>query len=758
MSQDSQQPPEEVLREAQSLSRQLHEHNYRYYTLDAPAVPDAEYDRLLRRLQQLEKRYPALKTPDSPTQRVGAEPLPSFQQVTHAQPMLSLDNAFDNEELREFDRRIHTRLHTDQDIEYVCEPKLDGVAVSLVYEDGVLVQGATRGDGRIGENITANIRTIASVPLRLRGTKPPGIAEVRGEVFLPRGGFDELNRDAKNKGEKGFVNPRNAAAGSLRQLDSAITASRPLAMFAYSLGHVAAGIELKSHFQALALLKDWGFKVSEWVELASGIDACMAYYSRLAAKRDTLAYDIDGIVYKVNDLGLQEKLGFVARAPRWAIARKFPAQEEITSLVAVDYQVGRTGAITPVARLDPVFVGGVTVSNATLHNQDEVSRLGLCIGDRVIVRRAGDVIPQVVAVAEEAAPDTRKPILFPRTCPICDSDIVRVEGEAVARCSGGLYCPAQRKEAIKHFASRRAMDIDGLGDKLVEQLVDTGLINNPADLYTLTLDQLAGLERMGRKSAENLLTALEASRETTLTRFLYALGVREVGEVTAAVLAGHFRTLDKLVTATMDDFIAAGGIKGMGESTVSALLEALNNDNPPPADDPVQWLQTLGVRGLSQALAEKIVAAYPDISQLTSLTVDELRSGAKSRIEGVGPVIAQHIVTFFHQAHNLEVIDQLVNRAGIHWPDMDIKAEATPALPLEGQTWVLTGTLNTLTRDEAKERLQKLGAKVAGSVSSKTSCVVAGDKAGSKLSKAQALEVPVLNEDEFLERLESWVS
>jgi len=665
--------PDPALREeAADLRQQLQEHNYRYYVLDDPSIPDAEYDRLLRRLQQLETDYPDLKTPDSPTQRVGAAPLFEFETVSHEMPMLSLDNAFSDEELTDFNRRVMERLRRDEPVSYVCEPKLDGIAVSLLYRDGVLVRGATRGDGTTGENITDNVRTVRSIPLRLQMSDPPSSLEVRGEIYMPKAGFEKLNDEAREAGQKLFVNPRNAAAGSLRQLDSRITASRSLEMAVYGLGLVEGLTLPPTHMEVLQTLRGWGFLVNPYVELAETLDDCLAYYEKMAAIRAELSCDIDGIVYKVNDLGLQRRLGFVARAPRWAIARKFPAQEEMTRLLDVEFQVGRTGAVTPVARLEPVFVGGVTVSNATLHNRDEVERLGLKIGDSVIIRRAGDVIPQVVKVVEERRPDNAREIVFPDHCPVCGSPVERVSGEAVARCSGGLICAAQRKQAIKHFASRKAMDIDGLGDKLVEQLVDRDLVHSVADLYRLTGEQLAGLERMAEKSAANLLAALEDSRETTLPRFLYALGIREVGEATARGLAQYF-----------------GSLEALSQADTEALQEV------------------------------------PD----------------------VGPVVAHFVWEFFQQRENLEVVEEL-RALGVTWPEETSPDESSQ--PLAGETWVLTGSLESMGRAEAKEKLQQLGARVAGSVSAKSSCVVAGPGAGSKLSKAQKLDVPVIDEDELL--------
>lgn len=661
-----------IREEAHALREQLNAHNHRYYVLDAPTVPDVEYDRLMQRLQQIETQHPSLKTTDSPTQRVGGEALSSFQSVAHEVPMLSLDNAFSDEELIGFDRRVTERLKSTGALAYACEPKLDGVAVSLLYREGVLVRGATRGDGATGEDITENVRTINSIPLKLQTDTPPSLLEVRGEIYLPRAGFEKLNTEARALGEKLFVNPRNAAAGSLRQLDSKITASRPLEMAAYSLGRIEGLEQPETHSATLDLLRSWGFLINPHVEVAPDIESCLSYYQKMAEIRDQLPCDIDGIVYKVDNIAFQQRLGFVARAPRWAIARKFPAQEEMTVLKGVEFQVGRTGAVTPVARLEPVFVGGVTVSNATLHNQDEVARLGIKIGDTVIVRRAGDVIPQIVSVVLEKRPVDALDIVFPDHCPVCHSLVERVEGEVVTRCSGGLVCSAQRKEAIKHYASRKALDIEGLGDKLIDQLVGQGLVNSVDDLYRLNMEQLAGLERMGEKSAQNLLAALETSTHTTLPHFLYALGIREVGEATARSLAQHFGRLEALYSSSQEDL---------------------------------------------------------------------------QEVSDVGPIVAHFVHEFFQQADNLEVVNRL-RAAGVQWPDMTPQDQQS--LPLSGQTWVLTGSMETMGRAEAKEKLQHLGAKVAGSVSAKTSCVVSGTDAGSKLKKAEELGVEVLDEAAFL--------
>jgi DNA ligase (NAD+) len=670
--------PENILRQYQHLVEELNKHNHRYYVLDDPTVPDSEYDRQLRELQSIEGHYREIIALDSPSQRVGGAALSSFSQIKHALPMLSLDNAFNDTELQEFERRLKDRLNSSADIEYVCEPKLDGAAVSLLYRDGALIYGATRGDGSVGEDITANVRTIKSVPLKLHGDNIPATLEVRGEIYLPLSGFDALNAAAVLSGDKTFVNPRNAAAGSLRQLDSKITASRPLEMCAYSVGQYLADRVPETHEDMLSALRGWGFKINDHVETVKGIAACENYYQRLAERRQILPYDIDGIVYKVNSLQLQERLGFVAKAPRWAIARKFPAQEEMTQLIDVEFQVGRTGAITPVARLEPVFVGGVTVSNATLHNGDEINRLGVRIGDTVIIRRAGDVIPQIAKVVLDKRPQNALPVVFPERCPVCQSAVRRTEGEAVARCSGGLFCGAQIKEAIKHFASRKAMDIDGLGDRLVELMVDESVIFSVADIYDLNVDKLVKLERMAEKSASNLIGAIAVSKKTTLAKFLYALGIREVGEATAHTLANNFGSIELIATASADE-----------------LLE----------------------------------------------------------IDDVGPIVARYIVNFFQNPDNLSII-QALRDAGVKWEDIDLSSLEDQ--PLKGQIWVLTGGMEIMSRAEAKDRLQALGAKVASSVSAKTTQVVAGPGAGSKLTKAKTLDIAVMNEQQFVNFLAAY--
>ncbi|WP_308597781.1 NAD-dependent DNA ligase LigA [uncultured Haemophilus sp.] len=661
-----------------TLRQDLRRYEYEYHVLDNPTIPDAEYDRLFHQLKALEAAHPELITADSPTQRVGAKPLSGFAQIRHEIPMLSLDNAFSDEEFYAFVKRIEDRLiRLPEPLTFCCEPKLDGLAVSILYVNGVLTQAATRGDGTTGEDITANIRTIRNIPLQLLMDNPPARLEVRGEVFMPHAGFERLNQQALEKGEKTFANPRNAAAGSLRQLDPKITSKRPLVLNAYGIG-IAEGVDLpNTHYDRLQWLKSIGIPINPEIRLCNGTDEVLDFYRDIQNKRSSLGYDIDGTVLKINDIALQEKLGFISKAPRWAIAYKFPAQEELTRLNDVEFQVGRTGAITPVAKLEPVFVAGVTVSNATLHNGDEIERLDIAIGDTVVIRRAGDVIPQIIGVLHDRRPADARPIIFPKTCPVCDSAIVRIEGEAVARCTGGLFCAAQRKEALKHFVSRKAMDIDGVGGKLIEQLVDRELVHTPADLFKLDLTTLTRLERMGTKSAENALASLEKAKNTTLARFIFALGIREVGEATALNLANHFKTLEALQNAD---------------------LEALQQ--------------------------------VPD----------------------VGEVVANRILAFWHEPHNVAVVNDLIAQ-GVHWETVETK-EVTENR-FKGKTVVLTGTLTQMGRNEAKALLQDMGAKVSGSVSAKTDFVIAGDAAGSKLTKAQELGVTVLTEEEFLAEIQS---
>jgi len=618
----------------ETLRGEIAHHNHLYYVLDAPEIPDAEYDRLLRELQRLESDHPELVTIDSPTQRVGAKPIKAFGQVEHKISMLSLDNAFSDDEVSDFDRRVRERLEQDV-VEYVAEPKLDGLAISIRYEDGVLVQAATRGDGVTGEDVTHNVRTINSIPLRLVGDDYPRVLEVRGEVYMPKASFEGLNAMAREKGEKEFANPRNAAAGSLRQLDPRVTAKRSLSMYCYGTGDVE-GLELPAtHSAILERLKQWGLRVSPEVSVVKGVAEVLSYYRAMSEKRNALAYEIDGVVYKVNSIDQREILGFVARAPRWAIAHKFPAQEEMTRLLDIEVQVGRTGAITPVARLEPVFVGGVTVSNATLHNEDEVRRKDVHIGDTVIVRRAGDVIPEVAAVVLSRRPKDARQFVMPGQCPVCGSDVVRVEGEAIARCSGGLYCSAQRKEAIKHFASRKALDIDGLGDKLVEQLSDQGLIHDVADLFKLGKEQLAGLERMGDKSAENLIAALQQSKQTTLAKFLYALGVREVGETTAQILANHFLTLEAVAAAETDALQQVNEIGPIVAAHVHAFFQQPHNREviEKLLQTGVTWPAMQAIKQDEQPLAGQTIVLTGTMAAMT-------RSEAKERLLALGAKVA----------------------------------------------------------------------------------------------------------------------
>ncbi len=667
--------PKKTINRIHSLRKQLHYHNLRYYTHDDPEITDSEYDRLLRELQELEAAHPQTITADSPTQRVGASPLKAFGEVRHTIPMLSLANAMNAEELIGFDKRIREKLAVEH-VTYAAEPKMDGLAVSLLYEKGILVRAATRGDGVTGEDITQNIRTIKTVPLQLAGSKLPDLLEIRGEVFMPKKGFEQLNKRTIKEGGKAFANPRNAAAGSLRQLDSAVTARRPLDMICYGIGETGK-LSLPQHYSDII---DWldslGLHVSPERAVVEGVQQCLDYYNDLAARRDKLPYEIDGIVFKVNDLEQQQQLGFVSRAPRWAIAHKFPAQEEMTILRDVDFQVGRTGAITPVARLEAVSVGGVMVSNATLHNLDEIRRLDVRPGDTVIVRRAGDVIPQIVSTVFSRRPKGARRVKTPTKCPVCHSELIQAEGQAVIRCTGGLFCSAQRKESLKHYAARKAMDIEGLGDKLIDQLIDKDLVHSPADLYKLTVEQLASLERMGEKSAVNLIDALNKSKQTSLQRFIYALGIREVGEATARALVQSLHTLEAIMGAD-----------------------------------------------------EEVLISIPD----------------------VGPVVAANITGFFRQKHNRDIVKELI-KSGLSWKQDDASESQTDAL--QGQTFVITGTLSTMSRNEAKELLLQQGAKVTSSISSKTNYLIAGENPGSKIDKATDLGVSILDETAFMQLLD----
>ncbi len=663
---------------AAELKETLERYNYRYHALDDPEVPDAEYDKLMLELRALETQHPELLTPDSPTQRVGAAPVAAFGTVKHRLAMLSLDNAFSEEEVRDFDRRVRERLDREAPVRYSAEPKLDGLAISARYVNGVFVQGATRGDGETGEDITHNLKTIKALPLKLRTDRPPPVLEVRGEVFMPLAGFERFNAEAIARGEKSFVNPRNAAAGSLRQLDPKMTAARPLDLFIYALGIVEGG-ELPAHHSAiLQALRHWGFKICPQSRVVEGADGCLDYYREMGALRSKLPYQIDGVVYKVDDLELQKQLGFISRAPRWAVAHKFPAEEALTTVRGIEFQVGRTGALTPVARLEPAFVGGVTVSNATLHNIDELTRKDVRVGDTVVIRRAGDVIPEVARVLLERRVAGAAPVTLPSHCPVCGSPVVREADQAVARCTGGRNCAAQRKEEIRHFASRRALDIQGLGDKLVEQLVDRDWVRTPADLFALQAEQLAELERMGEKSAQKLQSAIAAAKHTSLPRFLYALGIRDVGEATALALAHYFR----------------------------------------------------------------------DIAALRRAEAEEIQ-----RVPDVGPVVAKNVAAYFQDAENSSIVDRLL-AAGIAWP-APAPADADADAELAGKIFVLTGTLQAMTRDAAAEAVVRLGGKVSSSVSKKTNYVVAGTDAGSKLKKAEQLGIAVLDEAAFLKLLKT---
>ena len=657
---------------AEALRQLINKHNFQYYVLDDPSITDNEYDILMRELIDIETDFSDLITPDSPTQRVGVSPVSELKEVKHLAPMLSLGNAFNEDEMRAFNKRIKEKLSVNS-LVFSGETKFDGLAVNILYENGLLVTAATRGDGSIGEDVTHNVRTISQVPLSLFGENIPHLIEVRGEVVMTHKGFTALNDRQRDKGEKVFANPRNAAAGSLRQLDSRVTAQRPLAFFAYGIGEYKGKTNLTSHTSILRQLKEWGLPVSSDTKRLNGIDACLSYYAEIGAVRSELAHDIDGVVFKVNEISQQRELGFVSRAPRWAIAYKFPPLEEITQLLDIEIQVGRTGALTPVARLSPVNVAGVTVTNATLHNIDEIKRKDIKIGDWVYVRRAGDVIPEIVAVIKEKRANVSD-FNMPNVCPVCGSDVVRQEGEAVYRCIGGLSCSAQNIQAIIHFASRKAMNIDGLGDKLIIQLTESGLISTVADLYSLSKEQLVTLERMGEKSAENLMAALEKSKKTTLERFIYAMGIREVGEATARTLAMRYKSLELIEQAT---------------------------------------------------------------------------TGELETISDVGPVVAFNIYSFFQQKHNLEIIQRLL-LAGIYWENNEDEIN----LIFSGMSFVLTGSLQVMTRDEAKQKLISLGAKVTGSVSKKTNYVVYGENAGSKYEKAIELGITTLNEESFIKMLE----
>ena len=766
---------------ATELRKQIDQHNYRYYVLDEPAIPDAEYDRLFNELRSLEEQYPDLVTSDSPTQRVGSQPSPSFSQVQHEVPMLSLANAFSDDDLHDFDRRVRQRLEGDAGVQYVCEPKLDGLAVSLLYEDGVLVRGATRGDGTTGEDVTSNIRTVRNIPLKLQGSGWPAVLEVRGEVYMPRAGFEQLNERARDEGSKTFANPRNAAAGSLRQLDSRITAQRPLEFCAYGYGRVEGGELPDNQHEILLKVRDWGLKINTEMRLVDSVQGCLDYYRMLGEKRDSLAYDIDGIVFKVNNLDQQQALGFVARSPRWAIAFKFPAQEEITELQDVEFRVGRTGAVTPVARLRPVSVGGVTVSNATLHNMDEIERLGVMIGDSVIIRRAGDVIPQVVQVVLERRPDDARSIPVPQQCPVCGSDVERTrivkrskgretstEG-SILRCVGRLTCQAQVKQAIIHFVSRRAMDIDGLGEKSVEQLVDHQLVHSPADLFRLTVPDVLALEGFAELSAGNLIESIDASRRPALARFVYALGIPDVGEETAKLLARAFGSLEWISQALPEVLEYLPDVGGEVAHEIHAFFDDVHNQQV------IQQLRANGVEvqeegslgaefaasvsfadfiarleipHVARTSADRLATAFGSLPQLIEADWLDLK-----QVDRLNEKAIKSLRGYFQAEQSrqrAQAIEAQLREFGMHW---ESPRASTDSLPLAGQSWVLTGTLETFSREVAKAHLESLGAKVAGSVSAKTHCVVAGPGAGSKLAKAEQLKVPVLDEQGLLDLL-----
>lgn len=770
------------------LRSEIDAHNYRYYVLDEPSVPDAEYDRLFNELKALEAEHPELVTPESPTQRVGGAALAAFGQVRHEVPMLSLGNAFEEQDLLDFDRRVREGLDLPAGdlfgdgaaVEYSCEPKLDGLAVSLLYENGHLVRGATRGDGSTGEDISANVRTVRNIPLKLHGSGWPAVLEVRGEIYMPKAGFEALNARQLESGGKPFANPRNAAAGSLRQLDSKITASRPLELCAYGVGR-SDGELPNTHIGILEALKGWGLPISRELKLAKGVAECRAYYDAIGAKRDALPYEIDGVVFKVNAVEQQRELGFRAREPRWAIAHKFPAREEITELLDVEFQVGRTGAITPVARLKPVQVAGVTVSNATLHNMDEVARLGVMIGDTVIVRRAGDVIPQILGVIAERRSADARAVHVPEQCPVCGSAVERtqlikrskgresVSEGSIYRCVGRLACQAQLKQAIIHFVSRRAMDIDGLGDKIVEQLVDRGLVKSPADLYCLTHEQVIDLEGFAEISTRNLLNAIDASRKPSLARFVYALGIPDVGEETAKLLARALGSLERISRALPDVLVylpdigleVAHEIHSFFEDehncTVIALLRERGVEPQEEGDVHPEFaacatladlLDRLNIPHIARTGAQRLAERFGTLEAIIAADWLDLR-----QVERLTEKAARSLRDYFGKPENSErarAIEAQLRKFGMHWESERKSAEG---LPLAGQTWVLTGTLETLSRDEGKARLEALGAKVAGSVSAKTNCVVAGPGAGSKLTKANELGVTVLDESQFLERL-----
>lgn len=735
----------EIAKRIDSLRETINHHSHLYHTLDRPELPDAEYDKLFNELISLEEKHPELLTPDSPTLRVGGQPLDKFSKVTHRAAMLSLGNAFEEKDLTDFDKRVKDRLKQDADkITYVAEPKLDGLAVSLTYENGLFVLGATRGNGKVGEDITPNLRTIKSLPLKLKDA-PDGLIEVRGEVFIDKQSFENMNREQEARDEKVFVNPRNAAAGSLRLLDSSITASRPLRIYIYSTGPVEVDIELPdTHWGMLQWLKKLGLPTNPESKQQKDIIACYKYYESILKRREKLDYEIDGIVYKVDSLALQDALGFVSRAPRWALAHKFPAEEATTELLAVDFQVGRTGALTPVARLEPVFVGGAMVSNATLHNMDEVARKGIMIGDTVIVRRAGDVIPEVVSAEESMRPKDATTIALPAVCPACGSKVKESADVAVSKCTGGFTCIAQRREGIIHFVSRRAMDIDGLGEKLVDQLLTKDLVQSPSDLYHLKKDALLTLDLVAEKTADNLLSAIEQSKETTLGRFLFALGIPEVGETTAEQLANHFKSVDALAAADLEYFLPRG-IEGIGKTRADAMVKLFSDAELPEEPGALSEWVLKHVPKIKPAEAESLLQKFPTATHLKEASSIDLQGKAGSRVEGVGETMAALIVDYFGNSQNTKELEKLI-ACGIHWPADVIAEDAKTDDSLAGSTFVITGKFEDISRDEISAALKGKGAKVTGSVSKNTTALICGEAAGSKLTKAEALGIAVIDE------------
>ena len=738
----------EASKRAEYLRETINHHNYQYYVLDDPLIPDSEYDRLMRELIELESRFDALVTEDSPTQRVGAEPLTEFKEVKHTVPMLSLANAFNENEMQAFNKRITEKSGIER-INFSAETKLDGLAVSIIYINGKLESAATRGDGYIGEDITQNIRTIKSIPLVLLGDNLPEYIEVRGEVFMTYQGFKLLNKTQREKGEKIFANPRNAAAGSLRQLDSKLTAQRPLSFFAYGTGEFRGVEKVKSHTQILQLIKQWGLPVSPETKEVTGIDGCLKYYAGISERRDRLPYEIDGVVFKVNDISRQQQLGFVSRAPRWAIAYKYPPVEELTRILNIEVQVGRTGAITPVARLEPVYVGGVTVTNATLHNEYEIRRKNIKINDKVIVRRAGDVIPEVVKVV--ASPKQAKDFEMPDNCPVCGSKIAKHEGEAVARCTGKTTCPAQLVGKLKLFVSRKAMNIEGLGEKLLEKLVDKKMVKNQADIYSLTKNDLLKLDLIAEKSSIKLIESIKNSKTISAPKFLYALGIPGVGEELARLLANHFDSLDEFLHASLEDFVEYKGVSGMGPKKAAKFVETIKSTDISvhDYDDPIEFLVNSGT-GINADTAKRLLHKFGNLDALKNINEDDIENRKIIKVDGIGDKIADNIISYLSddddKDNNNKMIKSLNNILNIEWPK---KGGAATGV-LGKKIFVFTGTLNSMTKDAAKEKLESLGAEVKSGLTKNVDFLVAGEKAGSKLKKAQDLNIEIISEDKFL--------